>query len=276
MRNLWIFINKYNAFFFFILFLIVSSTILVKNNPYQKASAWNSSNHFVGKAYERASGITNFLKLNQINDSLARENEKLLNQVEQLQEKDSLLKRRVVDTAYKQQYEYIVARVVNNSIHQNKNYITVNRGSSHGVAKDDPVIGPNGVVGTVLAVSANYATIQSLLHPDSRVSASIVRNNAYGSLRWGEGGNPHIGTLTDIPNHIQVKIGDKVVTSGFSKLPSGIAAGTIIKTGVKSGNSFLDMELRLATDFSTLQYVYVVKNKMALEQQQLEAANPIE
>ncbi len=276
MRNLWIFINKYNAFFFFILFLIFSSIILVKNNPYQRASAWNSSNQFVGRAYERASSITNFLKLNQINDSLALENEKLLNQVEQLKERDSLVKRHVVDTVYKQQYDYTVARVVNNSIHQKKNYITVNRGSSHGIAKDDPVIGPNGVVGTVLAVSANYATIQSILHPDSRISASIVRNNAYGSLRWGDSQNPRIATLTDIPNHIQIKIGDKAVTSGFSRFPSGIPIGTVIKTGVKSGNSFLDMEVRLATDFSTLQYVYIVKNKMATEQQQLEAANPIE
>ncbi|MBE7179152.1 MAG: rod shape-determining protein MreC, partial [Mucilaginibacter polytrichastri] len=50
-----------------------------------------------------------------------------------------------------------------------------------------------------------------------------------------------------------------------------IAIGKISKIGVKGGTNFINFEIRLSTDFARLQQVYVVKNKLQKEQEDLEA-----
>lgn len=249
--------------------------LLINHNTYQKASSLNSSNQIVGEAYERVNHFKDYLSLGITNDSLAAENAILRNQLKSSFLDDSLKKRTINDTLRKIQYTYIVARVVNNSIHQRNNYITINRGNKHGVEKGMGVITSSGVVGVVENVSANYASIRSLLHSGTRISASIIPTNAYGSLAWGEDNyNPRIATLRDIPNHIILKKGQKVITSEYSGVfPPGIQIGAIRRTGLKSGDSFLNIEVQLSTDFSTLQYVYVVNNLLYKEKQTLEVQN---
>jgi len=61
------------------------------------------------------------------------------------------------------------------------------------------------------------------------------------------------------------------VTSGYSLFPEGIPIGKISSLHNKAGGSFLNMEVTLAVDFSKLQYVNVVDNKFAKEQEGLEA-----
>lgn len=274
MRNLWLFISKYNAFFLLIIFLIISFILLVNNNSYQKATALNSSNQVVGEAYERVDKFTDYLSLGQTLDSLAAENARLRSQLKYSQYDTTIQKATVSDTVSMRQYSYVVARVINNSIHQKNNYITINRGSLHGIQKAMGVICPSGVVGVVQSVSPHYATIRSLLHSDTRISASVLPGNAFGSLIWGEENhNPRIAILQDIPNHIQLKKGQKIVTSEFSGVfPPGIDIGRITRTGLKGGDSFLNIEVYLNTDFSTLQYVYVINNIMAKEKEALEEA----
>lgn len=139
------------------------------------------------------------------------------------------------------------------------------------------VLGPNGVVGIVLNVSPKFSTIQSLLHSETRISASIKNSNAFGSLVWGSGNfDSEYGILQDIPNHIKVKKGEKVVTSGYSLFPAGVPIGTVSKTGLKGGDSFLNIEVKLATNFATLSYVYVVKDSFGAEQKTLESTNKVE
>ncbi len=271
MRNLWMFISKYNAFFLFIIFFIISLMLVSRNNSYQKAAIINTSNELVGQAYERMDYFKGYLNLRGVNDSLVAENARLRNQLKSSFTNDTIKQISVNDTISKQQYICIEARIVSNSIHQKNNYITISRGSRHGIASGMGVICSSGIVGIVRDVSENYARVQSLLHSGTKISASIERTNAFGSLVWGEGNyDPQKAILLDIPNHVIVKVGEKVVTTGFSLFPAGLPIGKILRTGVKGGNNFLDIEVKLNTDFSTLQYVYVVNNLRNAEQQQLE------
>lgn len=275
MRNVWIFISKYNAFFMLIFFLVASLILLVNNNSYQRASTLNSSNHLVGSAYQRVNNFTDYLNLGHTNDNLAAENAQLKAQLKSSFFSDSINQGSVNDTLTLQQYTYIVAKVVNKSIHQKNNYITINRGSRHGIKKGMGVISTKGIVGIVLNVSQNFSTIQSLLHGDTRISASV--DNNIGSLVWGEGNyDSRLAILKDIPNHVIVKKGDLVTTSGYSLFPSGLEIGRVTKTGIKGGDSFLDIQIQLSTNFSTLQYVYVVNNLLSVEQTLLESQNKTE
>lgn len=271
MRNLWIFISKYNAFFLFIIFEIGSLTIFVKNNSFQRASFINSSNEFVGNIYSRVSEFTAFLNLGRVNDSLAQENAQLRNQLKSSFYVDSIAEKTVRDTTYKQQYTYVEARVINNSVNRRNNYLTINRGSKDGLAKGMGVMSKAGVVGLIVNTSPHLATVQSLLHKDSKLSAMLADSKAYGSLIWGKNLDPTKALLEDIPNHEKPRIGQSVVTSGYSLFPAGIPYGKVSQLNVKGSSNLLNIEVALAVDFSRLEYVYVINNKLELEQTQLEA-----
>ncbi len=275
MRNLWLFISKYNAFFLLIIFFVISLIILVKNNDYQRASVWNSSNQIAGTAYEKMNELSSYLILGKINDSLALENAKLRNQLLSSFHNDSLKQHTVTDSNFVQQYTYTVAKVINNSVHQRNNYLTINRGSKHGIRKGMGVISASGVVGIILNVSENFATIRSLLHSETRISANVSGN--IGSLVWGEDNfDPRYAMLKDIQSHLTIRKGARVSTSEFSLFPEGTNIGYVSNVGTRNGDNALEIQVRLDTDFSKLQYVYVINNLLSAEQLGLEAQNKAE
>jgi rod shape-determining protein MreC len=277
MRNLWIYISKHNAVILFFIFFASSFLLLINNNSFQRASTWNSSNEWVASQYQKIQNLKDYVRLRAINDSLASENGRLLNLLPQKDSSESKGLTKVVDTVSKQQYSYYTAKVINNSVRQKNNYITIDKGSLQGIKKGMGVLGPNGVVGIVLNVSPKFATIQSLLHSETRISASLATNHAFGSLVWGAGNfNSAYAVLQDIPNHIKVKIGEKVVTSGYSLFPAGIPVGTVSQTGMNGGDNYLNIEVKLATNFATLSYVHVVNNTFGAEQKALELSNKTE
>ena len=129
----------------------------------------------------------------------------------------------------------------------------------------------DGLVGKVVFASTHFAVVQSLLHKDSQFSAMLANNKEIGYIEWGDEMNPHKGLLKDVSNNAVPKVGEQVVTSGYSLFPEGIPIGKISTLHTKSGGYSLNMEVTLAVDFSKLEYVDVVENKFALEQAGVEA-----
>jgi len=271
MRNLLIFITKYNAFFLFVIFEIISLVIYINYNSFQKAAFINSANEVTGNFYSRVNEFYRYLSLKDVNDSLARENARLRNQLKSSFYLDTVLKHKVTDTIYDQQYQYIVAKVINNSVNRSNNYLTINRGSKQGVAKGMGVICNLGIIGKVVFVSDHFAVVQSLLHKDSQFSAMLAKSKEIGRIEWSDDLDPHKGILKDVSNNAAPKVGEMVVTSGYSLFPEGIPIGKISSLRTKNGGFSLNMEVALSVDFSKLQYVNVVENKFATEQTGLEA-----
>ena len=273
MRNLWRFISNYNAFFLFIIFFTASIILLVRNNDFQRASTLNSSNQIIGNIYSQVNNITKYLHLDVVNDSLAKENARLRNMLPSSFFSDSLKTELIKDTIHRVQYQYIEAEVINKTVTSRNNYLTINKGSVHGIKKGMGVIGPSGVVGIVWNVSQDFASIQSVLHEDTRITSSVAETPYFGPLMWN-GKDPNIVTLSDIPNQLHIKKGMKVITSGLGRIfPKGIPVGSIVASGIKGGGNFMDINVNLATDFYSLQHVYVIKNFFAEEQATLEAQN---
>ncbi len=270
MKNLWILLTKYNAFFLFVLFFGISFILVVRNNTFQRASAVNSSHMIVGTLYDNINAWNSFIGLREANTILAEENADLRRRLRALMDSDSTIIETAIDTLNDIQYDYIVANVINNSIHQKNNYLTINKGMADGVRKGMGVISPGGVVGIVLNVSTHFATIQSILHSETRISASLQNSGAFGSLMWGGNIDSRYGTLRDIPNHVVVEVGEEVYTSGYSLFPPGIKVGTVHETGLAGGESFLDIQLELSTNFHNIQHVYVVLDSFVEEREQLE------
>lgn len=271
MRNLLIFITKYNAFFLFLIFEISSLIIYIKYNSFQKATFISSTSKITGGLYMQVDQLKGYLSLKEVNDSLARENARLRNQLKSSFYVDSVNKHEVKDTVYKQQYTFIEAKVVNNSVNRSNNYLTIDKGSMQGIAKGMGVICGSGLVGKVVFVGEHLSVVQSLLHKDSRFSAMLANEKELGYIEWSDDLDPRKGILKDVSNNAQPKVGEPVVTSQYSLLPAGIPIGKVSSLHTKGGGFALNMEVTLAVDFSKLQYVDVVINKLAQEQAGLEA-----
>lgn len=247
--------------------------MVVTDNSYQRATVVNSSNYLTGTIYARVNAWKSYLYLAEENAKLAAENAALREQLQLFTAADSTEQHTVTDTARGVQYRYIVAKVTNNSIHQLNNYITLDKGSRHGITKGMGVISSDGIVGIVLNVSEHFSTVQSLLHSETRISAELEDSHAFGSLMWGNNFDARRAILRDIPNHVKVRKGERVFTSGFSLFPPGISVGRVIETGVAGGDSFLDIRVELSTQFHNLQQVFVVQDLLVDERKQLEAQN---
>ena len=72
-------------------------------------------------------------------------------------------------------YRFLEAKVVNNSVSDENNYITIHRGALQGVNENMAVIGPDGIVGKIISVSNNFSLAMSLLNRKSKVSAMLQR-----------------------------------------------------------------------------------------------------
>ena len=270
MRNILVFIIRYHFLLLFLLLEFLSITLLVNSTYYQSSAILKAGSRVTGQFYTSVSNTTDYLKLRTTNEHLAQENA-LLRQMKGV----SFLRNDtntfwVNDTLYRQQYKYIVAKVVLNTVGKRNNYIMIDKGSRSGIQKDMAVITSRGIVGTVVNVSENFSWVMSMLNKHTRISGRIAKNDQMGTIVWN--GVDHLyGTLTDIPAHVKIAKGDTIVSSGFSYIfPAGLVIGTITDFRVEQGDHFYTIPFRFSVDFNALQYVYVVKNLMKDEQEKLE------
>src|SRR5690606_10206485 len=232
-------------------------------------------NVVVGSYFEKINSWKAYLALADDNKALLEENAHLRKQLQNFRAIDTTVHVHLVDSIEQDRYTFTVATVVNNSIHQRSNYITLDKGSREGIHPNMGVITSNGVVGIVQQVSENFSTVRSLLHPDIRISVSLDSvSDAFGSLVWGNNTDSRFAMVRDIPNHVKIRVGQPIFTSGYSTLfPKGIKVGHVIEPEVTSGESFKDIRIVLTTDFAKLHHVYVVKDELAEEKVSLEASH---
>jgi len=270
MKNILLFVYRNHVFFVFLFLELICFSLIVNNNTFHRGSVLSSSNQLVGNIYDLNNGIAEYFKLKSINDDLAIENAALRSLLNESKYISSSKKLSVTDSVSRQRYTYVPAKVINNSTDRRSNYLTIDRGILQGVEPEMAVISSNGIVGIVKDVSKNFASVISVLHKNSSISAKLADMEYIGSLVW-TGGDPKIAQLMDIPNHVQLAEGMLIQTSGFSAMfPSGINIGTVRSFNVEQGDNFYSIEVDLLTDMSSVSIVYVVNNLMHLEQTELE------
>jgi len=235
------------------------------------------TNQVIGDINTRYNNWSYFFRLKKTNTLLAAENVALRNQLAQnfipfdttkklgtlILRKDSLEKTR--------KFYYYPAKVVGNTFTLQKNYITIERGGLQGVKKEMAAISPDGsIVGIVIEVNDNYSKIMSLLHRNSKVSAMLKRDKVAGTVEW-DGSDPDILTLKNISKSAAPKIGDSVLTSPYSaSFPAQLMLGRVTKVLVDPSSNFLTLELKSATNFYNLEFIYLVENKRMNEQLEVE------
>lgn len=264
-------LKKYDYVVVFLLLVVVSAVLMSRTSYYQgsKLVAW--SNAVAGGWYQGVHSVGGYFDLKGENDRLAAENAMLKAQLESsyISYTDSVFT--VNDTTYKQRYSYTEARVIKNSWSQQNNFIMINKGSKHGIKVDQAVVSPDGIVGVVMSVSKNFATIMPVLHSDSRNSVKVKRTGISGSLVW-DGLDYRYAQVVDVPATHQFEDNDTIITSGLANdFPEGVPVGYVVEAEPLSGSGFYKVKIRLATDFNKLDHVYVINNRFREEQEELMA-----
>ena len=265
-------ILKYHFTIIFILLEIVSFSLIIRHNEYQRAIFSESASTLFGNVSSTITSIKDYFRLKEMNESLANENILLKKRLEEYELlRDTIIHGTVVQDSIPV-YEYIGAKQVNATYNRTKNYITLNRGRKNGLQKEMAVCTPEGIVGLIQDLSDHFAVVIPLINVDSRISAKIKKNNYYGSLQW-DGNDYAYSYLNDIPYHVEVNAGDTIVTSGLSKIfPEGIVVGYVESVDKETAN-FLKIKVKLAVDFKRINHVYVILNNKKNEQTSLEAIN---
>ncbi len=276
MRNVFLFIRRYFNFLFFLVLQIVSLSFLFRYNKFHEAAFMGVAGEMTGRLNEKFNNVGYYFKLKMTNEELVREN-KRLNQLlrENLEGPDSNRKL-VSDTTYTDslkkilKYVYLEAKVVGNSVNSQANFLTIHRGAAESVKPNMGVVSSQGIVGTVVNVSENYAVVMSLLHRQYKVVVKLKNGGDRGTVEW-DGLSPFFITLKDIPKSARVNIGDTIVTSQTSSLfPPNIMVGTVHEIIDDKSSNFYSLRLRTATNFFNLEYVYVIQNTQYEEQKRIE------
>lgn len=271
MEGLFYFFYRYRAFFTFLALEFFAFWLIVQNNQYQSTKFFNTSNRLAANIVGTTQGIREYFSLRKINEELANENAQLRTQLEQRNQSiPNLGLSEVLDSAIINRFDYVSAKVINNSVERFKNYITINKGGIDGIQAGMAVISASGAVGKVKSVSDHYAVLISLLNTDEFTSSVIKRTKHFGSINW-DGRDPLFSQLNFIPRHANPVVGDTIVTSGFNAVfPEGILVGIIEEVSLGPEAQFYDIKVKLAQDFSRLAFVEVVRSTLKEEKDSLE------
>lgn len=270
MRNIFEILYRFRVFLLFLFLESIAIVLLVQNFAYQRSLFFNSSNQLIGNFYTTVSSVREYFLLRDINDKLQEENKALREQLNESKYSFATAKDTVIDTTLRQKYMYIEAEVIRNTLTRQTNFMTLNRGSRQGIEPGMGVISADGVAGEVLHVSANFSVVTSVLNTNTLISPKIEENDYFGSLTW-DGKDPNMAILREINIQAPVKVGQKVVTSNHSLIyPENIPIGTIAEVKTPAGANFYDIRVKLSTNFGNLRKVYVIKNLLKDEQDQLE------
>jgi len=274
MQRILLFIFQYRVFFTFLLLELVSIALYVRNNSYTGAAFFNSTNQLAVSINRVTFGIKEYFSLRRTNQSLAEENRRLRQELQQLYQQKHYATDTTADTARINQYRFVTARVVNNSVSRFTNFLTIDRGLRDGLGPGMAVIGPEGVVGKIKVVSPRFSVVTSLLNVDVMVSARLKRTGHFGTAQW-DGADPDYILFKYLPRHVQPLVGDTIVTTGYSGIfPEGLLIGTIAHAELPEGAPFYHIRVKLAQDFRRLAYVTVIQNQLLQELDSLELRVP--
>ena len=275
MRSILDILIKHNHWFLFLLLEGISFVLIVSFNNYQSATMFTSANSIAGNMYSAITDINSYFSLKTENQALVDINRELVNEVEDLkaQLREYADSTSIADMLHaghhREGFQYNTAKVVNNSVNKINNYITIDKGTLHGVKDQMGVFNHQGVIGITYSSSDNFTIVLPLLNSKSIISCK-VKGNTLCSLKW-DGKDTRHSYLIDLPRYELFENGDTVYTSGFSSIfPAGIPVGRIERLEDSADGQAYRARVELFVDFASVDNVFVVGNENREEQEKLE------
>lgn len=124
-------------------------------------------------------------------------------------------------------------------------------------------------VGIVTDVTEHFGLVLPIINIDASISAIVKGKNGMGYIKW-RGGDIRNADMEQVPNYVNVALGDSVVTSGHSTIfPAGINIGKVESFNKGIDDSY-EITVRLSQDYSSLLFVDVIDFGFSSELQELD------
>lgn len=259
MQQIFNFLIKNKNSILFLFLLAISLFLTIQNHAFHKSRFISSANFVTGGIYSWSNNVNTYLHLDEYNERLLEENNKLRNIISNMNDSISVEKQ-LDSTSFEGDYLFRTARVINNNFSKPNNYLTLNRGENSGIRPEYGVITSQGIVGIVDRVNKNYSRVISILNSNSRINAQLKNTNHFGSLVWN-GEDPNIVQLIDVPRQAPLQKGDTIITGGRSLIfPKGLPIGSITNFTLDQTQSYYTINIELFNDMTNIGYVYVIEN----------------
>src|SRR5690606_10443696 len=189
------FIIRNKTFLLFLLLFAISILFTVQSHSYHKSKFINSANFLTGGVYNSINNISEYFTLKSQNEILTTENNRLKSILynSEIQRDSSYID----SLTFNAHYKFTSAQVIKNSYNLTNNVLLVIIGSKDSIKQDFCVITDKGILGIIDQTSKNYATVISVLHSESNISAQLKSSNHFGTLKW-DGKSPQYTQLIDI------------------------------------------------------------------------------
>ncbi|MDD5361001.1 MAG: rod shape-determining protein MreC [Ignavibacteria bacterium] len=238
--------------------IIFSLAFLFSNDNTQIRFLRAAAVGMFGTVQSGLSSIPNVFDLQQENKVLRETNIKLSNEVSNLKEAklENIRLTKLLNFKETSGLGLVSANIVNKSLIQTRNTITLNVGENDSVFVNMSVITDAGLVGRIVSTSKNYSIAQILYNKDMRITVKSQRSRIDGIMTFD--GVSSLSVI-NIQKNADVNVGDVFITSEYSNIyPSGVPVGIVVETG-NLDNLFKKIIVMPLIDFASLENVFVVK-----------------
>ena len=227
MYGIYLAIVRHKDHLVFVLSLILSISLLLNNQDPRMGVVRGKAAEVISFISSPMTLMKSLMFLEEENQLLREKTLSLSLQVESMlnlqRENDELLG--MLD--FKRQTKLLIkpARVVNKGLHPNLLSIIIDGGKIDGIKKNQAVLTPKGVIGKTIETGEKASIVQLITDSNYRVSVRILPSGATGILQMLKGNTAQI---REVQKNVNISIGDKVVTSGFSDIyPAGLPVGIV-------------------------------------------------
>ncbi len=141
--------------------------------------------------------------------------------------------------------------------------VVVNRGAEHQVALGSAVMDGEGIVGQVTRVFSHTSVVTLITDKNLEIPVFVERN-ALRAIAFGHGQNNSI-EIPYLPTNVDIKVGDKLVTSGIDGVyPEGVAVAIVQKIETLSGSPFAKISCKPTGGVEQHRMVLLVSKPHAL------------
>lgn len=213
--------------------------------------------------------VGNFLSGAASYGSLRSENQRLRNQLSALQAQG-------VTSAYEQRQAQqiqaqahlqfvgsippVLTRVIDNGASNFENTVTIDKGTSAGIAVGQPVVAPGGLVGDIIQASSHTATVDLITDPNFVVGLRL--DSAVVASAQGYGRTAPMRLTFDQPPDpgFHLNVGQELLTSGLSmeRFPPGIPVARVHSVHNVLGASNPDVTVTPIVNLGALNYLSVL------------------
>ena len=258
MRNLLLFIIKNKDHFVFFFAIVLSLSLLFNNKNDEMSVVRGFATDIVSFLSSPMVTVKSLAIVSEENQYLREKNLQLNLELESIlyaaDENKKL--RKLLDFKRDTKLKIIPARIINKGIQTNLNSLTIDIGSKNGLSPNQAVLTPAGIIGKTIQVGQSSSLVQSISDNNFRLSVRIMPSGAVGILRWH---NNSMCKVFEIQKNVEINIGDRVITSGFSKIyPPKLPVGIVSGVYDERGNYQKVVNVEIQSDFESIQNVFVV------------------